>query len=196
MILSWSRQNFCTLAIVCVFLVLLLQSLADQSVKLVTYRSEMYQVRVGMSKSAEEAVLRQLHTLRLEAQQIALHLRTTAENDVDDAMARRLETRLRYIIFGQRSPAKDGNHVGVTINKSFKLRLCMPDPDGRLLDGTAMRFVMIHELAHVASESIGHNAEFDQNNETILQAAETLGFYTRQQGKPVTYCGSSFRLLS
>ena len=52
-------------------------------------------------------------------------------------------------------------------------------------------FVIIHELAHVASESIGHTDEFWKNFKFLLIEAEKIGIYKPIDYKtnPKNYCG-------
>jgi hypothetical protein len=52
-------------------------------------------------------------------------------------------------------------------------------------------FVAIHEMGHVISKGIGHDAEFWNNMGWLLTQAERGGFYTPQnfQAHPTMYCG-------
>ena len=52
-------------------------------------------------------------------------------------------------------------------------------------------FVTIHELAHVMTESVGHEPEFWNNMSYLLHEAEKLGIYTHKEYSkvPVNYCG-------
>lgn len=54
--------------------------------------------------------------------------------------------------------------------------LCLRDK-GRLAADDAIFFVLIHELAHVMSDSIGHTSEFRRNHRLLLDAAESMGLY-------------------
>jgi hypothetical protein len=59
------------------------------------------------------------------------------------------------------------------------------------MDINTMMFVVLHEFAHLATESIGHTEEFWDNFKWILEESINIGIYTRQdfQNKSVDYCG-------
>ena len=69
-------------------------------------------------------------------------------------------------------------------NKGEKLAFCLDTErsGGKLIDENTLTFVATHELAHVASESIGHTEEFWKNFKFLLEEAVGLGVY-----KPVDY---------
>lgn len=52
-------------------------------------------------------------------------------------------------------------------------------------------FVMMHELAHVATDTYGHTPEFWANMRFLLELAEAVGAYSYQdfQARTVAYCG-------
>jgi hypothetical protein len=54
-----------------------------------------------------------------------------------------------------------------------------------------MMFVLIHELAHVMSESEGHNDEFMKNFKFLLKETEEGGLYIPidYSNNPIVYCG-------
>jgi predicted metal-dependent hydrolase len=54
-----------------------------------------------------------------------------------------------------------------------------------------MMFVAIHELAHIASNGIGHDKEFYENFKWLLEEANQIGIYKRENfnDKPQMYCG-------
>jgi predicted metal-dependent hydrolase len=54
-----------------------------------------------------------------------------------------------------------------------------------------MVFVALHELGHIATESIGHNKEFWDNFKWILRVAVKEKIYILQDfnKKPQRYCG-------
>lgn len=79
-------------------------------------------------------------------------------------------------------------------NKGEKIAFCLNkeknDP-GKLIDINTLTFVALHELAHVASETIGHTPEFWQNFKFLLIQAEKLNIYNPVDYKnnPQNYCG-------
>jgi len=54
-----------------------------------------------------------------------------------------------------------------------------------------MMFVVLHEMAHVCSISIGHTEEFWSNFKWILEESINIGIYKKQNFKlqNVEYCG-------
>jgi len=82
---------------------------------------------------------------------------------------------------------------GVTsysINKGEQIVLCLRT-NNELMDINTMMFVILHELAHIATISVGHTDEFWENFKWILEEAINIGIYTKQDFKkePIEYCG-------
>tara|TARA_B100000902_G_scaffold398067_1_gene463661 strand:- start:2612 stop:3202 length:591 start_codon:yes stop_codon:yes gene_type:complete len=78
-------------------------------------------------------------------------------------------------------------------NKGEKLAFCLNTKKngGKLIDLNTLTFVAIHELAHIASKSIGHNDEFWNNFKFLLEESEIIGIYKPEDYKndPKNYCG-------
>ena len=54
----------------------------------------------------------------------------------------------------------------------------------------ACMFVLIHELAHIATPDFGHTPLFWENMKVLLEMAEQLGFYVEESHVPEkTFCG-------
>lgn len=79
-----------------------------------------------------------------------------------------------------------------TLNKSTEIRICIRDQNGNFEDKNTSMFVILHELAHVASVSYGHEEEFKNNFNYITHLATSLGIYKPEDFKnnPKTYCGT------
>lgn len=80
-----------------------------------------------------------------------------------------------------------------TLNKSTAIRICIRDNEGNFEDINTSMFVILHELAHVASVTFGHGAEFTENFHYITQIASNLGIYKPEDfhKNPKTYCGTT-----
>ena len=54
-----------------------------------------------------------------------------------------------------------------------------------------MMFVILHELAHIMSDTIGHNNEFRNNFKFLLDRASEINIYepVNYQESPIQYCG-------
>ena len=63
--------------------------------------------------------------------------------------------------------------------------------DEDLIDENTLLFVAIHELAHVANKTVGHDASFWQNFKFLLVNAKEIGIYIPEdyKKKQVNYCG-------
>ena len=81
-------------------------------------------------------------------------------------------------------------YTSYSINKGEQIVLCLRNKD-KLMDINTMMFVVLHEFAHLATESIGHTEEFWTNFKWILEESMNIGIYTRQDFKTtnVDYCG-------
>jgi hypothetical protein len=78
-------------------------------------------------------------------------------------------------------------------NKGEKLAFCLnTEKNGdNLIDPNTLTFVAIHELAHIATKSVGHKDEFWSNFKFLLGEAGKINIYnqTDYKKKPVRYCG-------
>ena len=78
-------------------------------------------------------------------------------------------------------------------NKGEKLAFCLETEKNsdNLIDINTLTFVALHELAHIASSSVGHNDEFWNNFKFLLERAEKIGVYqpVDYKKKPKKYCG-------
>ena len=62
----------------------------------------------------------------------------------------------------------DPNYTSYSVNKGEQIILCLRNKD-KLMDLNTMMFVVLHEIGHLASESIGHTDEFWSNFKWILE---------------------------
>jgi len=78
-------------------------------------------------------------------------------------------------------------------NKGEKLAFCLNKSKNgtKLIDINTLTFVALHELSHIATESVGHKQDFWQNFKWILQNAKEAGIYSPIDYKkyPEEYCG-------
>lgn len=83
--------------------------------------------------------------------------------------------------------------IASTINKGHEIRICIRDIKGNFEDFNTSMFVLLHELAHVMSVSVGHTDEFYTNFSYIVHLASYLGIYEPQDfaAEPKNYCGVS-----
>jgi hypothetical protein len=92
-----------------------------------------------------------------------------------------------------REAVHEKNSTSYTINKGEMMHLCLRNKDKNktLHEHNLLMFVIIHELAHIASKSIGHNDEFYENFKFLLNESSELGIYhpVNFKNNPEEYCG-------
>jgi hypothetical protein len=79
-------------------------------------------------------------------------------------------------------------------NKGEKLAFCLnreKQNNEDLIDESTLMFVAIHELSHIATESIGHKSEFWDNFKFLLKCSKDAGIHKPIDYKkePREYCG-------
>ena len=79
-------------------------------------------------------------------------------------------------------------------NKGEKIVVCLRDKTQEpypFVDENTVMFVLIHELSHLMTDSIGHGPEFWTNMRKLLQDCIQLGIYrpVNYAKNPVKYCG-------
>jgi hypothetical protein len=79
-------------------------------------------------------------------------------------------------------------------NKGEKLAFCLNRSrkgEDNMIDEHTLTFVAIHELAHIATKSIGHKSDFWENFKFLLQCAKEAGIHDPMDYKksPTEYCG-------
>lgn len=89
----------------------------------------------------------------------------------------------------------DAEHTSFSVNKGEKVHFCLRQRQGgdeTLVNENVMVFVALHEMAHIITDSIGHEPEFWNNFGWLLKEAESIGAYQYQDFKahPVRYCGT------
>uniref|UniRef100_A0A6C0J3J7 Uncharacterized protein n=1 Tax=viral metagenome TaxID=1070528 RepID=A0A6C0J3J7_9ZZZZ len=79
-------------------------------------------------------------------------------------------------------------------NKGQRIVVCLRDktrPPYPLIDINTIMFVMLHEMSHLMTETIGHTPEFWLNFKRALGDALKVGIYQQVNyaQSPVKYCG-------
>ena len=110
----------------------------------------------------------------------------------DDERIKRMTTNLKSTII-EEGPHKEGESA-YTINKGEMMKICLRKKikDKPFHTLNTLMFVVIHELAHIISISIGHNEEFMTNFRFLLKEAPKYVIdhepidYSKNS---MTYCG-------
>ena len=79
---------------------------------------------------------------------------------------------------------ENSKYTSYSLNKGERIALCIREKNNPLTFETenTIIFVAIHELSHIMTESIGHEKEFWDNMEFLLEKAHGIGIY-----KPIDY---------
>lgn len=109
----------------------------------------------------------------------------------DNASIKRLVNNFNEDDISEGSPTS--GYTSYTINKG-KMILCIRQKDKEktlIKDRNLLRYVVFHELGHIASKSIGHNEEFWKTFKFILKEAVAAGLYDKIDYalNPQPYCG-------
>lgn len=87
----------------------------------------------------------------------------------------------------------ESNSTSYSENKGEKIVVCIRDkrPPHKFIDENTIMFVLLHEMAHLMTTSVGHTPEFWTNFKRILQDAVQCGIYTEVNyaREPTPYCG-------
>jgi hypothetical protein len=86
---------------------------------------------------------------------------------------------------------KHSKHVAYIVNKT-KLHICLRNKNDKFINQyNRVYFVVMHELAHKITRSIGHTDEFWDNFKLIIKTAIKHKLYTYRDyyNNPVEYCG-------
>ena len=113
-------------------------------------------------------------------------------SEVSERLLRRWK-KIRSNPRGIRETSAIEKPAAYTVNKSDQLRICIRNPKTKQLEdlNTAM-FVLLHELAHVMSQSYGHFQEFKTNFAYITKLAVEMGLYSYvdYSNNPTEYCNT------
>lgn len=75
-----------------------------------------------------------------------------------------------------------------TINKK-KIYICLKDSHGRYYNRNMLCYVILHEMAHMACDEIGHTSKFHDIFDDLLNKASDLGLYNPSIPPLTDYCG-------
>lgn len=83
-----------------------------------------------------------------------------------------------------------GSQIAYSSSKR-DVSVCIRNERGAIDDLKTCKFVLFHELAHVANDEWGHGQSFWDDFKFILEAAEAVGSYAYENfdDAPKTYCG-------
>lgn len=94
--------------------------------------------------------------------------------------------------------SNEEGYSSYTVNKGQRIVLCLrsrnkhnPEKNAKLEGENTLVYVVIHELAHLATEEVGHPPAFWKNFKFLVKEAVDMGMYKDHDysEKPVEYCG-------
>jgi predicted metal-dependent hydrolase len=151
-----------------------------------SYDQEHYQVQDDFDDPHEAA--NHMANLRHRIENFLSFLK---ENYPEDERIQRLHERFDPNVL--RESEDESDSTSFTINKGEEIHLCLRSKDGdrELHDLNLLTFVVIHELAHIASVTLGHNQEFKDNFLFLLENARDAQIYypIDYSEQPKMYCG-------
>lgn len=93
--------------------------------------------------------------------------------------------------------SKNSKYTSYSLNKGEKISLCLREKKDETIfeDNNTIIFVVIHELAHLMSESVGHTEEFWDNMKYLLKEAEKISIYRviDYEKENIEYCGMKIK---
>lgn len=91
---------------------------------------------------------------------------------------------------GTLAEVSDKSEIAYSMNKQ-DVHVCVKSPKGDLESVNTSMYVLLHEIAHVATDTYGHKPEFWLNFRWFLEVADSLGLYEYEDfdTKETTFCG-------
>lgn len=107
-----------------------------------------------------------------------------AMNKITKNINERLTDSTKYV------EIMDSKYIAYSKNKGEELSFCLEKGDIN-----SLMFVAIHELAHIATDEVGHTHQFWDNFKFLLQCAIKTKVYRSVDYRkyPVTLCGSEIK---
>ena len=159
-----------------------------------TFMSENL-IRVTSTKDNNQYIVRDLPNSIDAANKLAsinekiLHL----INNLDESKESVKRLKGNYKPESLSENTKDSIYTSYSLNKGERISLCLREKldDVIFEDNNTIIFVVIHELAHLMTESVGHTDEFWDNMRYLLEEASKLGIYkvVDYEKENVEYCG-------
>jgi hypothetical protein len=177
-------QGFLIIGLFIIFIFLLYQYHYNSKIENVVSNIDNRHYEVQVKEDAQEAA-DLIAKIREKLVLLVSHLIKTYPND--DRIGR---FKSNFNPDRLKEGIDDPKYTSYSINKGEQIVLCLRT-NNKLMDLNTMMFVVLHEMAHVCSISIGHTEEFWSNFKWILEESINIGIYKKQNFrlKNVEYCG-------
>jgi len=143
--------------------------------------NQVYVVRKlpDAKQAADKLAMVNQNVLRLIAS-----LSNNTRDGVDDLTRNYNPSTLSETVVGSK-------YTSYSVNKGEKISICIRATNNEFIDDNTVLFVVIHELAHVMTDEVGHPPEFWDNMKFLLESAERINIYKPidYDKEPVRYCG-------
>lgn len=94
-----------------------------------------------------------------------------------NAAVQRLVAKYNPDAISEGSP--NSGYTSYSINKGEKLVICIRQSDLSFVDHNITMYVVVHELGHLMTKSVGHTKEFWAKFRFILRQAMAIGLYRK-----------------
>ena len=158
----------------------------DTRIEIEGYNNKKYKIRPNNNKDLMKRKADFLANLDIKAENITKDMYT--DNYPNKEIASRLYSRFKNSSIDETPPNDNG--AAYTINKG-PISICIQKKDGTFHNGEDAFFVILHELAHIMSNSYGHGKEFQDNFDYIIKYAVKKNYWKDKEyeNKPTDYCG-------
>jgi len=148
-----------------------------------------YEMQNLPNKEGAVAMMSEIHAALLKLHE---YYREEPALAADPPVARFLQRFTPDVFVENDMGSKDTSY---SENKGQRIVVCLRDktkpPQYPLVDKNTVMFVVLHEMAHLMTETIGHTQEFWSNFKRILGDAVQIGRYdhVKYAHQPTPYCG-------
>jgi Zn-dependent peptidase ImmA (M78 family) len=104
-----------------------------------------------------------------------------------DPKLEEMRERIAVAIPEIRNVKLSGSNKSFTINKEH-IYICTKDEKGQYYDENMLMYVLLHELAHVLCDEVGHTEKYKQIFRTLLHRAHEAGLYDPSNPPIDNYC--------
>jgi len=155
----------------------------DNEQSRVRIHGHAYSVNSGSGHEHSRAAM--LHAMHMKNDKLVKYLRKHATRD---QRMKRLVKKMTTSPPILREVESSINQAGYSENKGDVVAICLSDEKIKMND---LYFVMLHELAHIANSSWGHDSSFWSCFDTLIRYAREAGLYkpTNYEKDPKSICG-------
>lgn len=136
--------------------------------------------------NSDEAA-RKLARINNNIDKIIKKLKDDNKNDYGE----KLERKYNDEKLGETIPGTS-EYKSYSVNKGEEIKICLRNEDTNdFIDDNIIMFVVIHELAHVITDTTGHTDEFWDKMKYLLEISEDINIYkpVNYEETPEIYCG-------